>query len=83
MAEQRFCKPSVTSSSLVEGSILEKDMLRKMLFLLPMFVTFGLGSAPDMNPLDGGLIVIGFYEQKPAKKSFDLNRGIVLFDFEM
>jgi len=58
-------------------------MLKKMLFLLPMFVTVGLGSAPEMNPFESGLIVIGFYEHKPSQESFDANRGIVLFDFEM
>ena len=58
-------------------------MLRKMLFVLPMFVTVGLGYAPNVNPLNGGLIVIGFYEKQPSPESFDENRGIVLFDFEM
>lgn len=58
-------------------------MFRKLLFLLPMYITVGLGSAPEMRPLDGGLIVIGFYEQKPSQESFDANKGIVLFDFEM
>lgn len=83
MAEQRFCKPSVTSSSLVEGSNLEKYMFRELLFLLPMFVTVGLDSVPGMSPFEGGLIVIGFYDHKPSQEQFDANRGVVLFDFEM
>lgn len=58
-------------------------MFRKLLFLLPMYITVGLGSAPEMSPLEGGLIVIGFYDHKPSQESFDANRGVVLFDFEM
>lgn len=57
-------------------------MIRKLLYILPIFITIGLGSAPDTPPLSGGLIVIGFYEQKPTKEAFDANKGVVLFDFE-
>lgn len=60
--------------------------MRKMFvsFILPMYITFGLGSSPYMNPTEGGLLVISFSDKKPLTINHaNMNPGIVLFDFEV
>jgi len=58
-------------------------LLRKLLYLLPMFVTVGLGSLPNLPGDVGGFIVIAFSETKITQQQVRGNKGIVLFDFEM
>jgi len=60
--------------------------MRKMFvfFILPMYITFGLGSTPEMPINEGGLFVISFSEKKSTDSGrANTNSGIVLFDFEV
>lgn len=53
-------------------------------FILPMYISVGLGSTPELPINEGGLLVISFSEKKPTEKQiYRPNSGIVLFDFEV
>ena len=48
-----------------------------------IYIAFGLGSLPDTSPTDGGMLIIGFYDQKPKVDRMVTQRGIFLFAVEM
>lgn len=47
-----------------------------------MYIAFGLGSLPEM-PLDGGMLIIGIYQQKPQVEHRITSSGVYLFSMDM
>ena len=61
----------------------ERSPMSRIILSLYGFITISLGSLPDSFPLDpGGLVVIGFYDQKPDIKNRINDNGILLTIFE-
>jgi len=57
--------------------------MSRIVLSLYVFITVSLGSLPDSFPLTpGGLVVIGFYDQKPDIKNRIDDNGILLTMFE-
>lgn len=52
-------------------------------FTATMHIAFGLGSLPECPVTDGGLLVIGFYDEKPTVNQRVTNDRVFLFSFEL
>lgn len=56
------------------------DMLKNIITIFT-FISFGFGSLPNVS--DGGLFVIGFFEQDPKLHPGVNSDGVILFTVEL